>query len=137
MEYIRKILLVDDEPSNLNLLKRITQIWDLESDLAHDGLEAINRLEDLESQKKSYPVICTDLTMPRMCGIELTKTIHQKVIDRKILPPIILTISGYHADCQEMQEHTGSLSAWKHYRKPCNLMEFGRELKEFYDRIIV
>lgn len=69
---IIKVLLVDDSPIVLVILKRILNAA---SDIkvvgtAADGAEALQLVEKLQPD-----VICTDLHMPKLDGLELTKTV--------------------------------------------------------------
>lgn len=68
-----RILLVDDEPSNCESLKRI--LLDLTPDIqiAHSASDALAKLND-----HSSTIIITDLKMPGLDGIELLKQIKQR-----------------------------------------------------------
>jgi len=65
-----RILVVEDNPANqLVLLKMLSQMG-LAADLANHGKEAMELW-----LKQPYQVVLTDLQMPEMDGIELTKTL--------------------------------------------------------------
>ena len=70
-----KYLIVDDSELALMLLERELRKFINEEDeiiKAYDGLEA------LEMYKQQNPIVCfTDLTMPKLNGLELTKEIIQ------------------------------------------------------------
>ncbi len=83
-----KALIVDDEPlmreylgSNLN---KINEDW-IAEDTACDGIYAIQLL-----QHKDYDVVITDIKMPAMDGIELSKYLF---LNKKEIP--IIFITGY------------------------------------------
>ncbi len=84
-----KALVVDDEPLMRdylgNNLNKINEDWICE-DTASDGIYAIQLL-----QNNKYDVVITDIKMPAMDGIELSKYIYNNLKD---LPIIIVT--GYN-----------------------------------------
>lgn len=66
------ILLVEDSPVALMILKRIlTSSSEIEIvGVAHNGVEALEMISRLQPK-----VICTDLHMPKMSGLELTRRV--------------------------------------------------------------
>jgi CheY-like chemotaxis protein len=68
-----RILVVEDNPANqLVLLKMLAQM-NLAADMANHGKEAMELW-----LKQPYQVVLTDLTMPEMDGIELTRELRQR-----------------------------------------------------------
>lgn len=66
-EVTAKILIVDDEKSTCDLLKKVFQMeGDYEVKTAFDGLEAQRMIE-----KEYFNVVITDLKMPHLCGLSL------------------------------------------------------------------
>jgi two-component system chemotaxis sensor kinase CheA len=81
----QRILLVEDQMTTRLLEKSILEAAGFEVDMAGDGLEALNRLEE-----NPYDLVITDVQMPRMDGFTLTATL--KNDDRfSHLPVIIVT----------------------------------------------
>jgi two-component system chemotaxis response regulator CheB len=80
-----RTLLVDDSPIVINILKRIlAQSQEIEVvGTAANGQEGIEKLKELDPD-----VVCTDLMMPVMNGLELTKQIMQNY------PKPILVVSS-------------------------------------------
>jgi two-component system, chemotaxis family, protein-glutamate methylesterase/glutaminase len=80
-----RTLLIDDSPIVINILKRIlAQSQEIEVvGTAANGKEGIEKLKELDPD-----VICTDLMMPVMNGLELTKEIMQNY------PKPILVVSS-------------------------------------------
>ncbi len=81
------ILLVDDEPSVLELQKRILEHFGYQVKAFNNPLEALAFFKQKQIQ---FDLLITDLTMPNLTGIELAQKINQ--IDNTL--PIIL-ITGY------------------------------------------
>jgi len=81
-----KVLLVDDSPIALLLLKRIlATVPDIEVvGTAQDGLEGLRLVEQLDPD-----VVCTDLHMPVINGLELTRA----VMARFPRPVLVVSVS--------------------------------------------
>lgn len=67
-----RILIVDDEPQILRVLRTSLQSSGYEVVLAHNGVEAIDRFKETNPD-----LIITDLSMPEMDGLELTRAVRQ------------------------------------------------------------
>jgi two-component system KDP operon response regulator KdpE len=78
-----RILIVDDEPQITRVLRTSLQSNGHEVTVAQDGADALERF--LKSQPD---LVITDLAMPRMDGIELTREIRQ----RSQVPIIVLSV---------------------------------------------
>lgn len=65
---MKKILVVDDENTSQQIIKRVLESADNDVTIVSDGFEALTKMK-----KVKYDVIVTDLNMPDMNGIELTK----------------------------------------------------------------
>ena len=66
----RQILVVDDDPSIRTLLRLIAERRGLSVDLAADGAEALQLLEE-----RRYDLAIIDLMMPRVNGYELVSAV--------------------------------------------------------------
>jgi two-component system cell cycle response regulator len=67
------ILVVDDEESIRNIIKESLQYGGYSCSCAEDGLEALHIMDQM-----SVDVVITDIQMPHMDGIELTKSIKER-----------------------------------------------------------
>ncbi len=74
-----RILLVDDNPSNLLMLNALFQRKGLTTISAESGKEALTILED-----HKFDLILTDLWMPEMNGAELAEQIRQRVTESDV-----------------------------------------------------
>ncbi len=70
-----RILLVDDNATNREILQRQTTAWGLASDEAENGLVALARLRDAARAGKPYELALVDMRMPEMDGLELARQI--------------------------------------------------------------
>ena len=89
-----RILVVDDDRSMQWLLQELLEDEAYEVDLASDGLDA---LEKLDQQSGPYDVILLDLTMPRMDGLQFVQAMQQRVEEL----PSIIALSGDEAALQQ------------------------------------
>jgi two-component system KDP operon response regulator KdpE len=79
------ILIVDDEPQITRVLRTSLQSNGHEVTVAHDGAEALDMF-----LKAQPDLVITDLAMPGMTGIELTREIRE----RSKVPVIVLSVRG-------------------------------------------
>jgi signal transduction histidine kinase/ActR/RegA family two-component response regulator len=67
---IKKILIVEDNLFNIKVAQRILNIWNLDIDIAKDGVEAVEKI-----RANDYSLVLMDLQMPRMDGYQATSTV--------------------------------------------------------------
>ncbi len=83
----RRVLIIDDNDTNRNILKFQLEQWKLVPVLADSGKEALAIL----SKDNDFDLVLTDMQMPEMDGIELAQQIRTK---RPRLPIILLSSVG-------------------------------------------
>lgn len=88
----KKILIVDDEPFNLDLLEQELGEYDYAIERASDGVEALERTESFKPD-----VILLDYMMPRMNGLEVVKRLRESPAHKGI-PVILLTAKATQED---------------------------------------
>ncbi|TDE17332.1 response regulator [Dyadobacter psychrotolerans] len=88
----KQILVVDDNLTNLTILKRQFEIWKLRPILAESGQQAL----DLLSTNPKVDLVITDMQMPEMDGVKLAEVIRSR---HPNLPVILLSSIG-----QELKE---------------------------------
>jgi len=87
-----KILIVDDEPFNLDLLEQELMEYDYAIERASDGVEALEKTASFKPD-----VILLDFMMPRMNGLEVVKRLRGDP-DHKGIPVILLTAKASQED---------------------------------------
>jgi diguanylate cyclase (GGDEF)-like protein len=79
---------VDDDAEMLELLDEVVSQLGHTSVTAVDGIDALEKLEE-----DHFDIVITDISMPRMDGIELTKRVRAEFEDTDVL-----TVTGYQTE---------------------------------------
>lgn len=87
-----KILIVDDDPDILDVLRIILEAEGYEVTEAHDGKEALDIIK-----KTSPDLLITDFKMPKMCGDVLCNKLKEDILVQH-MPIIMLTGKGEVSD---------------------------------------
>jgi two-component system sensor histidine kinase and response regulator WspE len=90
----RRILVVDDSPLTRELIASLLEAVGYDIVMAADGLEALDLLANTK-----VDLVCSDLEMPRVDGLELTRRLKAHPT-HKVLPVVILTTRGGEEDRQ-------------------------------------
>ncbi|NJL87187.1 MAG: response regulator [Leptolyngbyaceae cyanobacterium SM1_1_3] len=85
----KRLLIVDDNKTNRQILRLQTQAWEMESVTARSGSDALRLLKTLEP----FDLCILDMQMPEMDGLALAAKIRQ-LPQGKTLPLIMLTSMG-------------------------------------------
>ena len=110
------VLVVDDEQSILKLAKRLVLQEGYDCLVASNGLEAITVMEET-----LVDVVITDIAMPKMGGIELTKQIKEHY------SADVIMMTGYFKDLS--YENAVTQGATDFIQKPFSTKEFQIRLK--------
>jgi signal transduction histidine kinase/DNA-binding response OmpR family regulator len=92
----KKVLVVDDNFTNLAILKSQLEIWKLVPVLASSGHEAL----DILSKQDHFDLVLSDMQMPFMDGIQLAQSIRDSYPS---LPIILLSSIGDEYNQQNLQ----------------------------------
>lgn len=85
-----RLLLVEDNVSNQKVAIRYLQKWEIEADLAENGLICLEKID-----QKDYDIILMDLQMPEMDGYKATAEIRKRPEPKfREIPIIALTASA-------------------------------------------
>ena len=95
-----KILIVDDNPVNLDVLKGYLRHYKIVPDFAQSGREAVRMV-----QKVKYDMVFMDQMMPEMDGVEATNVIRKLGFAKESLPIIALTANAISGIKEYLLEH--------------------------------
>lgn len=90
------VLLVEDNDINRLYAKSILETWKCKTDIAENGLIAIEKLKN-----NSYDVILMDIQMPVMDGYEATKAIRMMAHPINVTPVVALTANATKNDIEK------------------------------------
>ena len=128
----KTILLVEDDPSDVDLTRRAFEKSSLGNTLAvvHDGLEALDYLFSAYDSAGREPaqlptVILLDLNLPKVDGLEVLRRIRADSRTRR-LPVVILTSSTEQQDLVKGYE----LGANSYIRKPIDFYQFAEKIRQ-------
>lgn len=85
-----RMLVVDDEPGNIEIIRAYLEAPDIEIVVAHDGLQAWALLEDVGQE---YDLLILDRMMPRLDGMEVLRRI-RRTPRLRALPVIMQTAAA-------------------------------------------
>lgn len=132
----KKVLIVDDSPFNLEAAQILLKKNGVESDLANNGVEALNQIKIITESKlrkfcrrcKFYKLILMDIDMPIKNGIQTTKELKEMEQEKKIK----MTIVGLSAFHQEDIRKQGMDAGMENYIiKPINQTKIKELIAKF------
>lgn len=138
----KRVLIIDDNPTNLFILKSQLLQWNLKPTLADSGRQAL----DILLHDQQFDLILTDMQMPEMDGVTLTKEIKEKYAhipvtllssmcdefskeDKQLFTSVLTKPIKQHVLCKhivnglEHQQRTGAEEIIAHEKLPRNFSE--------------
>ncbi len=125
------VLVVDDTKTNYLVVKNLLSLFEISSDYAQSGMEALQRMGE-----KRYDLVLLDHMMPEMDGEETLKEIKSRTGERfEEIPIIALTANAAVGGREEFK----SLGFSDYISKPIEVQKLGEVLKEYLpaEKIII
>lgn len=114
------VLIVDDEPVNLQVLSNLLSLQNYAIHRATNGREAL----DLVESGQKFDIVLLDVMMPKMSGYEVCAAIRKKYLPNE-LPVVLLTAKNQVADLVEGFK----MGANDYLTKPVSKDELGARLR--------
>ncbi len=89
----RRVLVVDDNAVNREILTRLSTRWRMAPDEATLGTEAIEAFEQAQAGGRPYDLVLLDMQMPGMDGLEVARAIRDRSGDRH---PVVVMLTSIH-----------------------------------------
>lgn len=115
-----RLLIVDDEPINLQVLSNHLLLANFQLEQAHDGFEALEKL----NKNGPFDLVLLDIMMPKMSGYEVCERIRQQFLVSD-LPVIFLTAKNRVEDMVQ----GFAVGANDHLTKPVSKQELLSRVK--------
>ncbi len=123
----RRVLIVDDEKLNMELMASIIKFKEVACDVAENGKEAVEKYED-----GHYDLIFMDINMPVMNGYEAAKLIRHKEEEKGAEPVPIVAVTSLQAPSGAKEF---GLDGFDHYiEKPFRVSQVVDIMSYFFNR---
>ncbi len=98
-----RILCVDDNTINRDIIKRHAQNWELQCDVAVNAAEGLSMMRRAAAENQPYALVLTDHIMPGMSGFEMVE-IMRRLKEISKTPVIMLSSLGATISDDEMKQ---------------------------------
>ena len=120
---MKRILIVDDEPHAIRILRQALERNGYEVEGASNGLVALQKIH-----AQMPDVLITDIQMPRMTGKELCQQIQEQMPQREFLIFIVTSRTDL-----EHREWSGSITNMMFLEKPVSVRQLIKMLEEYFN----
>ena len=119
----KKILIVEDDEANQELLAAMVETYSVECDIAENGIEAIKKVQENDD----YDFVFMDLNMPKMDGLQATREIRKLDSDKSNIIIIALTANAMQGD----KEKCLAAGVNDYIKKPLSLKKLKATLQKW------
>ena len=117
-----RLLLVEDNPADVFLVKQAMREEGLECDLqvVEDGEKAVQLIDRVDTGDEAPPdLLMLDLNVPRVSGEEVLERLRESSKCAKVAVAIVTSSDSLHD-----RRKAEALGADEYFRKPANLQDF-------------
>jgi PAS domain S-box-containing protein len=130
---LKKVLIVDDNETNLHLMQEIFTYFKISSEQCSSGWEALKLIEKAAGENSPFDLVITDHHMPQMDGIALAREINKQV--SLYHPPCILMLSSLEKNLY--QHEADKYGIRKFLSKPVKIHELHTTLLSLFEKQIM
>jgi hypothetical protein len=94
-----RVLIVDDNPTNRLVAAKMLKDFEIQTDTACDGAEAVTA-----AKRFNYDLVLMDVRMPEMDGLQATRAIRARGERLAIMPIIAFTANAFPEDVETCRE---------------------------------
>ena len=117
---IKRVLVVDDNHTNLRIMQDMLGYWNIESEVASDAFKAFEILSQSNTNNKNFDIVILDFHMPKMDGLALAEKIKQELHFN--FKPLILMFSSIEKD--NIKELGNKAGIDRYLTKPVKMNDF-------------
>ena len=122
----RRVLVVEDNELNVEIIKTMLEDFGLHVDVAADGVIAVNRFNEM--REGYYDLILMDIMMPNMNGLEAAREIRKSDhADSRTVPIVAMSANAFDEDARRSIESGMN----EHMSKPVNMSKLRNLLKRY------
>ena len=122
----RRVLVVEDNELNVEIIKTILEDFGLKVDVAADGVIAVNRFNEM--REGYYDLIFMDIMMPNMNGLEAAREIRKSGrADSRTVPIVAMSANAFDEDAKRSIESGMN----EHMSKPINVSKLKEILRRY------
>ena len=121
---IKRVLVVDDNKTNLKILNDMLHFWGIASVLASDGDQALDLLQKAGANNENFDLVILDMHMPGMDGLTVAEKIRK--IPQINQEPLIFMYSS--VEKENLQETSKKLGVDLFLTKPVKMKDLQRLL---------
>jgi len=118
-----KILIVDDQPSTLDLMAATIRMLGHDPQLAYNGSQALESIAAIPPD-----LVLLDLMMPGMNGLEMLAELRASRSDRR--PPVVVITAGGEYDIEDRVLEAGGNAC---LQKPINVDQLKQTINKCLD----
>ncbi|WP_188934497.1 response regulator [Puia dinghuensis] len=127
---LKKVLIIDDNKTNLQLIKEIFNYFHIAAEIATGAEEALARMKTAKQKKDPFSLVITDHLMPGMDGIALVKEL------KRLYPgnshPYILMLSSLEKNIYQHEAAKAGIN--KFLSKPVKVHELYGALLSLFEK---
>lgn len=123
----KRILIVDDEPHVIRVLRLTLEREGYVVDAANDGMQALEKIEDC-----CPDVLVTDLNMPKAGGRHLCESARSRFADKQFLIIVMTSMTAI-----EERNWTGKLDHVEFLEKPISPRRLASRIAAYFNALTV
>ncbi len=127
----RRVLVVDDNAVNREILIRLSTRWRMAPDAVGSGAEAVAAVSSARSAGRPYDVVLLDMQMPEMDGLAVARAIRADAAETEAPGPVVIMLTSVVRE-GSLQEEARAAGVRRVLYKPAKPAQIYRTLIEAF-----